>query len=52
MNPGPTAPINTRRRAIASIAAALAAAPLARAQQPSMAEKPSTEANKARTTIH
>jgi activator of HSP90 ATPase len=52
MNPGPSAPINSRRRALASIAAALAAAPLVRAQQPSMAERPSTEANKARTTIH
>jgi activator of HSP90 ATPase len=42
----------TRRRALISVAAAIAATPLARAQQPEMAEKPSTEANKTRTTIH
>ena len=42
----------SRRQAIAAIASALAAAPLARAQQPTMAEKPSTDANKMRTSIH
>jgi activator of HSP90 ATPase len=47
----------TRRRAIAAIATslgALAAAPLApaQAQEPAMAEKPSTEAHKGLTAIH
>jgi activator of HSP90 ATPase len=52
MNPSSTVPTPTRRRALVSIACAVAAAPLARTQQPSMAEKPSTDANKARTSIH
>jgi activator of HSP90 ATPase len=43
-----------RRRAMATIAAALAVAtlPRAQAQQPAMAEKPATDANKLRTSIH
>lgn len=52
MHSSPSAPIATRRQAIAAIAGAIAATPLAHAQQPTLAEKPSAEANKARTTIH
>jgi activator of HSP90 ATPase len=52
MHTSPPPSIPTRRRALATIAAAVAAAPLARTQQPSMAERPSTDANKARTSIH
>ncbi len=43
--------IHSRRQAIAG-AIAIAAMPLARGQQPSMVEKPSTGANQARTSIH
>jgi len=57
--PAPSAPIPTRRSAIAAIAAAIAAVPLARAQaqmqapqQPAMEQKPSTSANQSRTSIH
>ena len=44
----------TRRQTIAAIAATLAAAPLtrARAQQPAMAENPSTSAHASLTAIH
>jgi len=52
MNTSSTVHNPTRRRALVSIAAAVAAAPLARTQQPPMVEKPATEANKARTSIH
>jgi len=52
MNTSSTAHPPTRRRALTAIAAAIAASSLGRTQQPTMAEKSSTEANKARTTIH
>jgi activator of HSP90 ATPase len=52
MNPNPFAALPTRRQALTGIAAALAAASLAQAQQPATEEKPATDANKARTAIH
>jgi activator of HSP90 ATPase len=52
MHTSPFTTNRSRRQAIAGIAVAIAAAPLGRTQQPTMAEKPSTDANKARTTIH
>ncbi|MGA3010999.1 MAG: SRPBCC family protein [Terracidiphilus sp.] len=52
--PVPSAPVPTRRSAIAAIAVAIAAVPLARArvQRPEMEQKPSTAANQSRTSIH
>jgi activator of HSP90 ATPase len=50
---GPNSSVPTRRQALAAFAA-IAAASLtrAKAQQPEMAEKPSTPTNKNRTSIH
>ena len=54
MNPMPTVPIPSRRRALTALAAALGASALPRihAQEPSMAEKPSTAAHQSLTAIH
>jgi activator of HSP90 ATPase len=57
MQANPFAPTPSRRSAIAGIAAAIGAAAAssltrAPAQQPTVSEKPATEANKARMSIH
>ena len=54
MKPDPSALTPTRRHALTAIAGTLAAVTLTRtqAQEPSMAQKPATAANAARTSIH